>query len=127
MADQHSHQGEHNEEKKHGYYTGDIHNQFVEEHVVNNSVKLIWRTFWILLFITIFEVGIAFTSIPHDILIIIFIVLTVVKAYFIVAFFMHLKHETVPLKYSIILPFVLILYLIVMAIAEGNYLNIVGS
>jgi cytochrome c oxidase subunit IV len=115
-----------NEEGKHGYYTGDIHNQFVEEHQVKNSTKIIWRTFWILLVITIFEVGIAFTSIPHNILIIIFILLTVVKAYYIVAFFMHLKHESGPLVYSIILPFLLILYLIVMAIAEGNYLNLVG-
>lgn len=125
MADQH-HSGDKHEEKKHGYYTGDIHNQFVEEHVVENSTGLIWRTFWILLVITIFEVGIAFTSIPHEILILIFIVLTIVKAYFIVAFFMHLKHERASLKYSIILPFVLILYLIVMAIAEGNYLNLMG-
>ncbi len=125
MADQHNH-GDQHEEKKHGYYTGDIHNQFVEEHVDPKSVKTIWKTFWILLAITIFEVGIAFTSIPHDILIIIFIVLTIVKAYYIIAFFMHLKHESTPLKYSIILPFVLILYLIVMAIAEGNYLNLIG-
>jgi cytochrome c oxidase subunit IV len=125
MADHHNH-GDQHEEKKHGYYTGDIHNQFVEEHVDPKSVKTIWKTFWILLAITLFEVGIAFTSIPHDILIVIFIVLTIVKAYYIVAFFMHLKHETVPFKYSIILPFVLILYLIVMAIAEGNYLNLIG-
>ena len=112
------------EEHGHGYYTGDIHNQFVEEHHVSNNKKIIWRTFWILLFITIFEVGIAFTSIPHNILIIIFIVLTIVKAYYIVAFFMHLKHERSPLKYSIVLPFVLIVYLIWIAIEEGNYLNI---
>ena len=125
MTEHHSDHGDQHKEKKHGYYTGDIHNQFVEEHQVPNSVKLIWRTFWILLFITIFEVGIAFTSINHNILIVIFIVLTIVKAYFIIAFFMHLKHETVPLKYSIILPFVLILYFIVMAITEGNYLNLV--
>src|SRR5688500_9025769 len=121
----HHHQEDQNEEKKHGYYTSDIHNQFVEEHVASNSVKLIWRTFWILLTITIFEVRISFTSIPHDILIVIFIVLTIVKAYYIVAFFMHLKHEAVSFTYSIILPFVLILYLIVMAIAEGNYLNLI--
>jgi cytochrome c oxidase subunit 4 len=125
MADHHNH-GDQHDDKQHGYYTGDIHNQFVEEHVDPKSVKTIWKTFWILLAITIFEVGIAFTSIPHDILIVIFIVLTIVKAYYIVAFFMHLKHESVPLKYSIILPFVLILYLIVMAIAEGNYLNLIG-
>lgn len=125
MADHHPSSEKH-EEKKHGYYTGDIHNQFVEEHHVENSVGIIWRTFWILLAITIFEVGIAFTSIPHDILIVVFIVLTIVKAYYIIAFFMHLKHERASLKFSILLPFLLILYLIVMAIAEGNYLNHVG-
>ena len=125
MAEQHNHGNQH-DEKKHGYYTGDIHNQFVEEHIVKNSTKLIWKTFWILLAITVFEVGIAFTSIPHDILIVIFIVLTIVKAYYIVAFFMHLKHEALPLMYSIVLPFVLILFFIIMAIAEGNYLNIIG-
>jgi cytochrome c oxidase subunit IV len=76
--------------------------------------------------VTAFEVGIAFTPIPHDILIVIFIVLTIVKAYYIVAFFMHLKHENSPFKYSIVLPFILILYLIVMALAEGNYLNLIG-
>ncbi|MDQ3050051.1 MAG: cytochrome C oxidase subunit IV family protein [Bacteroidota bacterium] len=125
MANHHDKDEQH-DEKKHGYYTGDIHNQFVEEHVDSNAVKIIWKTFWILLAITIFEVGIAFTSIPHDILIVIFIVLTIVKAYYIIAYFMHLKHETVPLKYSIILPFVLILFFVVMAIAEGNYLNLIG-
>ncbi len=125
MADHHS--SEQHGEKKHGYYTGDIHNQFVEEHRVENSVSTIWKTFWILLAITIFEVGIAFTSIPHNILIVVFILLTVVKAYYIIAFFMHLKHEKVAFKYSILLPFILILYFIVLAIVEGNYLNHVGN
>lgn len=124
MSDHHNH--DEHKDKLPGYYTGDIHNQFVEEHIVENSTKLIWKTFWILLAITIFEVGIAFTSIPHNILIVVFIFLTIVKAYYIVAFFMHLKHEAAPLKFSIVLPFVLILYLIMMAIAEGNYLNLVG-
>jgi cytochrome c oxidase subunit IV len=108
----------------HGYYTGDIHNQFVEEHYDPKNKSVIWRTFWILLVITIFEVGIAFTSIPHHILIIIFIVLTLVKAYFIVAYFMHLKHEKYTLAYSIILPFILIIYLIAMSLTEANYLNL---
>ncbi len=122
---EHQHNEEQKTEKKHGYYTGDIHNQFVEEHHVPNAVKIIWKTFWILLIVTLFEVGIAFTSIPHDILIVIFIVLTIVKAYYIIAFFMHLKHEKDAFKYSILLPFFLILFFIVMAIAEGNYLNLV--
>jgi len=114
-----------NHNDKHGYYTGDIHNQFIEEHQVENNTKIIWRVFWLLLIVTAFEVGIAFTPIPHSILVVIFIVLTIVKAYYIVAFFMHLKHENSPFRYTIVLPFILILYLIVMALAEGNYLNLI--
>ena len=124
MSEQKHHEGQ-QEEKKHGYYTGDIHNQFVEEHHDPKNVSVIWKTFWILLIITIVEVAIAFTSIPRDILIVTFITLTIVKAYYIVAYFMHLKHEKTSLQYSILLPFFLILYLIVMAIAEGNYLNLI--
>lgn len=115
--------GTHNDSDQHGYYTGDIHNQFVEEHVDPNSKKTIWRTFWILLFITVFEVSIAFTSIPKEVLLWIFIGLTVVKAYFIIYFFMHLKHEWKALQYSIILPFLLIVYLIFIAMCEGNYIH----
>lgn len=111
---------------KKGYYTGDIHNQFIEEHEVPNNVRVIWRTFWILLIITMAEVGIAFTGISRSILITTFVALTIVKAYFIVAFFMHLKHEKLSFKYTILLPFFLIVYLIVLALIEGNYLNRIG-
>lgn len=109
-----------------GYYTGDIHNQYVEEHHDPKNKKVIWKTFWILLFVTIFEVSIAFTSMAKDLLMVIFIVLTIVKAYFIVAFFMHLKHEKPTFGYTIILPFLLIVYLIAMCVAEGTYINLWG-
>lgn len=109
-----------------GYYTGDIHNQFVEEHRDPKSKSVIWRTFWILLAITLFEVGIAFSSISKEVLMIVFIALTIVKAYFIVAFFMHLKHEKITFTSTIILPFLLIVYLIVMCITEGNYIHVWG-
>jgi len=106
-----------------GYYTGDIHNQFVPEHYDPKNRKLIWRTFWILLIITVFEVAISFTGLSKVVLLYTFIILTLVKAYFIVAYFMHLKHERSSLIYSIVLPFVLIVYLIAMALAEGNYIG----
>lgn len=118
-----NHDSHNNNNDQHGYYTGDIHNQFVEEHVDPNSKKMIWRTFWILLLVTVFEVGISFTGISKEVLLWIFITLTVVKAYFIVYFFMHLKHEWKALQYSIILPFLLIVYLIFIAMCEGNYIH----
>jgi cytochrome c oxidase subunit IV len=108
----------------HGYYTGDIHNQFVEEHYDPKNRSVIWKTFWILLLITIVEVAIAFSGLSKELLEVIYIILTVVKAYFIVGYFMHLKHETQTLAYTIVLPFILIIYLIAMALAEGQFLNI---
>lgn len=117
MSDHHNHE-------MHGYYTGDIHNQFVPEHHDPKNRSVIWKTFWILLVITIAEVAIAFTSLSKEILMVVFITLTIVKAYFIVAFFMHLKHEKLSLAYIILLPFSLIVYLIIMSLAEANYLNL---
>ncbi len=108
-----------------GYYTGDIHNQYVEEHEVPKAKKVIWRTFWILLFVTIFEVAIAFAPLSKDVLQWIFVVLTIVKAGYIVGFFMHLFHEKFSFRYTILLPFVLIVYLIFIALAEGVYLNLI--
>jgi cytochrome c oxidase subunit IV len=75
--------------------------------------------FWILLVITLFEVSISFTSIPKSILLYTFVALTLVKAYYIVGFFMHMKFERVPMQWSILLPFILIVYLIFIAIYEG--------
>ena len=85
--------------------------------------KLIWRTFWIMLFITIGEIAIAFSSIPHEVLKLIFISLTIVKAYFIVGIFMHVNHERTHLRFTLLLPFALIIYFIAMMMAEGNALH----
>lgn len=108
-----------------GYYTGDIHNQWVEEHETPNAKKVIWRTFWILLFVTIFEVAISFAPINKDVLQWTFVVLTIVKAGYIVGFFMHLFHEKFTFRYSILLPFILIVYFIFIALVEGIYLHII--
>ena len=117
----------HNEQ--HGYYTGDIHNQFVPEHSDPKAVSKIWKTFWILLIATAVEVAIGLIADKFDrnLLITIFVVLTIFKAYFIVAIFMHLKGEKIAMKYSIILPFILIIYLIVLVIIEANFIHLIDK
>jgi len=50
-----------------------------------------------------------------------FIILTIFKAYYIVAEFMHLGHELRRLVLAVILPFIFIVWLIIGAIIEGNY------
>lgn len=53
-----------------------------------------------------------------------FIIMTLVKAFYIVATFMHLGDERKSLRYVIIVPYALfILYLLFIGIVESNYLN----
>lgn len=107
----------------------DIHHEHISHEAADKahaglSTKMIWRVFWILLGVTIFEVGISFSSISKDVLLYTFIALTIVKAYFIVGYFMHLKFEAVPMQWSLLLPFILIVYLIFIAIYEGTALGL---
>jgi cytochrome c oxidase subunit IV len=108
----------------------DIHHEHISHDAIEKAhsglnTKVIWRVFWILLGVTIFEVSISFTSIPHTILIWTFVFLTLVKAYFIVGFFMHLRFEKIPMIYSLVLPFLLIIYLIFIALYEGTKLGLI--
>jgi cytochrome c oxidase subunit 4 len=109
------------------FVSSDIHHEHVSHeseekaHSALNT-KVIWRVFWILLGVTIFEVAISFTALSKDLLLYTFIALTIVKAYYIVGFFMHLKFEKIPMIWSLLLPFVLIVYLIFIAIYEGTAL-----
>ena len=91
----------------------------------------IWRTFWILLVVTTVEVALGIIK-PEwllgnlfgtSVLNYIFIILTLVKAYFIVAFFMHLKYEKTSLNWTIYLPaLILIPYLTFIVLTEGSYM-----
>ncbi|RMG75000.1 MAG: hypothetical protein D6722_01665 [Bacteroidetes bacterium] len=50
-----------------------------------------------------------------------FVVLTIFKAFYIVAEFMHLKHEVKVLAFTIVLPFLFILWLIIGLVVDGDY------
>ena len=91
----------------------------------------IWKVFWILLVITTFEVVLGIwqpkpLEVPFlgtRLLNTIFIILTLVKAFYIVSAFMHLGHERKSLKWMIYLPpLILIPYLVFIVLAEGSYL-----
>jgi len=84
------------------------------------TIWKIWKTALILAFITAVEFGFAFTMERGVLLTIIFIVLTLVKAFFIVAEFMHLKHEAKALIWSILLPIIFLCWLILAMKIEGN-------
>lgn len=89
--------------------------------------KRIWKVFFILLGITIVEFILALavpaTVLPHSIKNFAYVILTLVKAYYIVAFFMHLKFEKYALIVGILVSFIFIVYFIVLMLTEGNYMN----
>ncbi|HVB02462.1 MAG TPA: cytochrome C oxidase subunit IV family protein [Chitinophagaceae bacterium] len=91
-------------------------------------VRSLIRVFWILLCVTIIEVSFAFlhyfTDFPPRMLLnAIFIGLTVVKAFFIVAEFMHLKHELKNLVFSILVPLLFITWAITAFLSDGSSWN----
>ncbi len=84
------------------------------------KTKKIWRVAGLLAVVTLIEYVFAFTMARGILLVAIFLGLTVVKAFYIVAEFMHLKHEQKTLIWSIIGPLILIVWLIIALMFEGN-------
>lgn len=86
------------------------------------KIKKLWMTALYLLIITLVEFAVAFLF-PHDwheIRVWTFIFLTIVKAGVIVAEFMHLKYEAKVLFWSILLPLIFIVWMLVVFIYEGG-------
>ena len=96
-----------------------------------NSNWWIWKVFWILLVVTTVEVALGIIKpdflvetqfLGTKLLNHIFIVLTLVKAGYIVLAFMHLGHERKSLKWTILTPpLILIPYLLFIVLVEGGY------
>ena len=89
---------------------------------VDNMVKLIWRTFWILLIVTIVEVACAIALTghwPQIILNIFYVLMSGAKAYFIVSVFMHLKFEVKFMMITILTPLCFLLFALLVFLAEG--------
>ncbi|WP_432712027.1 cytochrome C oxidase subunit IV family protein [Pedobacter sp.] len=93
------------------------------------SKKKIWQVFGILLLITVIEFIIALWVLPHGYMShavgnFIYIALTLLKAFYIVAYFMHLKYEKLGLQLSLSVTFIFIIYFIVLMLIEGNFLHL---
>lgn len=86
------------------------------------KIRKIWVTAGILAFITALEFLVAFT-IPLEMAVTrisIFVGMTIVKAFYIVGEFMHLKYEVKVLIWSILLPMIFVAWLLVALIYEGT-------
>ena len=84
------------------------------------KIKKIWKTALILLILTSIEFVFAFTLPRGLLLYAIFIGLTIWKAKYIMMEFMHLGEEAKPLFYSIIVPLIFLIWLVIALIREGS-------
>ncbi len=89
------------------------------------NTKAVWRTFWILLCITVFELIIAIVYyethfFPKHLLNGVFIIMTLAKAFFIVAEFMHLGHEIKNLIMTIAIPACLFIWFLIAFLLDGS-------
>ena len=97
-------------------------------HEPSDSVKRIWKTFWVLLIITVIELGLGLLMyalhLPDDLrrLMIkgVIIILSLAKAYYIVSVFMHLGDEIRNMIMTIVVPLLLFVWFILAFILDGN-------
>ncbi len=90
--------------------------------------RRIWKVFFYLLGLTALEFIIALVFVHGGIIakgpfvISIYIILTLIKAYYIIAYFMHLKFETPGFIILISIAMLLLIYFIILMFIEGGYL-----
>ena len=95
------------------------------------NVKRIWRTFWVLLIITVIELAMGFTiyfihknpDYSHSLVLGIkgaIVILSLAKAFYIVSIFMHLGDEIRNMIMSIVVPLMLFIWFIAAFLWDGN-------
>ena len=95
------------------------------------NVKRIWKTFWVLLIITIIELGLGFSiyfihknpSYSTGLVLAIkgvIVILSLAKAFYIVSIFMHLGDEIRNMIMTIVVPLMLFIWFIAAFLWDGN-------
>ncbi len=93
-----------------------------EKEIAAPNTGAIWKTFWILLILTAIEFVIAFTMPANTLRVAIFCGMTIVKAFYIVGEFMHLKHEVKSLIWAVLVPTNFVVWLLIALIYEGGHM-----
>jgi len=89
------------------------------------KIKKLWTVAGILGVVTAFEFLIAFTMHHGPLKTSIFIGLTIVKAGYIVGEFMHLRYEVKVLFWSILIPMIFVVWMLVAFVYEGIAISVV--
>src|SRR6187397_1229651 len=89
------------------------------------KIKKLWTVAGILGVITAFEFLVAFSMGHGPLKTSIFVVMTIVKAAYIVGEFMHLRYEVKVLFWSILIPLIFIVWMLVAFIYEGIAISLV--
>jgi len=90
----------------------------------------IWKVFFYLLGLTALEFIIALGFVETGLVAksaavnVIYIILTLFKAFYIIAYFMHLKFEKFGMKVMLGLPITLLIYMIILVLIEGHYIGL---
>ena len=98
--------------------------KIVVQPVDKSVIRHVLKVALILFVVTVIEFIIAFTLASGGLKTSIFVVMTIVKAYYIVSEFMHLGHEEKGLRWMIIFPTILVVWLIIALLVEGTYIHI---
>jgi cytochrome c oxidase subunit IV len=104
------------------------HSEVSVHHEHQPGTKRIWRTFWVLLIITVLELGLgltmyAFHEMPswlHLAIKGIICILSLAKAFYIVSIFMHLGDEIRNMIMTIVVPLLLFVWFIGAFLWDGN-------
>jgi cytochrome c oxidase subunit IV len=108
------------------------HNESTEvtfHHEPAQGTKRIWKTFWVLLIITVIELALGFLmylmddSLPSFIVLFlkgVIVILSLAKAYYIVSIFMHLGDEIRNMIMTIVVPLILFVWFIGAFLWDGN-------
>jgi cytochrome c oxidase subunit 4 len=96
------------------------------------DTKPIWRTFWVLLGITLVELTLATIHLktefpPKYVLNGIYLILTLAKAFYIIAEFMHLRHELKNLIMSLAFPAMLFIWFLIAFLWDGNSFRVLRN
>lgn len=101
------------------------HSHETEEQVIAPAqTGAIWKTFIILCVLTAIEFIIAGTMPKSGLRVAIYVGMTLIKAFYIVGDFMHLKHEVKTLIWSLLLPVIFVCWLLIALFYEGSHLYI---